>query len=210
MYGPDVNTPGSFAANCLSPDACRNGASVSSSSTCEAGTSTATCPTRSGPRPRPSINPRRCWPISRRGLLEDPRPVGGRVRTHRLLPGQARPRQLRPGSPPRCFHGLARRRRHQARDQLRQDRRLLVQHRGEPRGGPRSPCHDAPPARAGSREERLPAPRSRLPSHGRPRSRHDRPDLPDGFGPAPRPWAFSFKNRLIFEWSLIRFGRIVP
>ena len=109
-----------------------SGACGSSSSSTAAGTSTRTCPPRS---PASAATPtRRRPPWSRtskqRGLLDDTLVVwGGEFGRTVYCQGEADGHRLRPRPPSPLLHHLAGRRRHQARHDLRRDRRLRLQHR---------------------------------------------------------------------------------
>ncbi len=88
--------------------------------------------------------------LKQRGLLRrHAGRLGRRVRPHRLLPGQADRRRLRPRPSSALLHRLAGRRRHQAGHHLRRDRRLLLQHREGSGPRPRPARHD--PALPGHR-----------------------------------------------------------
>ena len=166
----------------LRPTACWRGAlpnAACASSSCfiAAGITTTTCRNLIVGQCLDTDQPVRCAdPGSERA-----RPAGGyvgrlgrRVRTNRLLPGQAHGRRLRARSSSALLHGLARRRRHEAGYHLRGDRRLLLQHHAGPGARARSARDD--PALPGNRpyaaDFQISGPP--LPADGRPWSRETR------------------------------------
>ena len=83
-------------------------------------------------------------PEGTRAPGRDPGHLGRRVRPDDLLAGRPEPRQLRPRPSPALLHHVDGRRRLAAGDDLRRDRRVLVQHRQGPGAHPRLPRHGAP------------------------------------------------------------------
>ena len=108
--------------------------------------------------------------LKQRGLLDDTLVVwGGEF-------GRTPMNEARNGSTflgrdhhPRALHDVGGRRRHQARRHHRRDRRSRLQRRRGSGRRPRSPRHDAAPARHRSREADLQVPGPRFPADGRPR-----------------------------------------
>ena len=86
-------------------------------------------------------------PQGARAARRDPGHLGRRVRPDDLLAGRPDPRELRPRPSPALLHDVDGRRRLAAGDDLRRDRRVLLQHRQGPRPHPRLPRHRPAPAR---------------------------------------------------------------
>jgi len=146
LYGPQVDTPGTFAHNCL-------------------------LARRMAERDVRCVQVfHRGWDHHRNlptnikgqskdvdqashGLIQDLKQrglgLGRRVRPHRLLPRQAGPRGLRPRPPPALLLHVAGRRRDQAGHRVRRNRRLQLQRRSRPGACPRPERHH--PASTGLR-----------------------------------------------------------
>ena len=112
----------------------------SSSSCTAAGTSTATCRRRSRGQCQDVDQPSAALvkDLKQRGLLDDTLVIwGGEFGRTVYTPGPLTEGQLRPRPSRPLLLDVAGGRRHQARDRLRRDRRLLLQHRPRSRPHPR-------------------------------------------------------------------------
>ena len=146
LYGPDSRKPGTFAANCLlARRLAERGVRFvqlyhrgwDQHSDLPAGHRAAGEGHRSALR-RPDQD------LKQRGMLDDTLVVwGGEFGRTVYCQGKLTRHQLRPRPSPALLHHVDGGRRHQTRHSYRQDRRLLLQHRGRSRPHPR-PAGDHP------------------------------------------------------------------
>ena len=149
MYGPDVLRPGSFARNCLLARRLAE-RGVRFIQLFHAGWDQhQNLPTQLKIQCNDTDQPSAALvkDLKQRGLLDDTLVIwGGEFGRTVFAQGDLNAKALWPRPPPALLHRLDGRRRDQAGDHLRRDRRLLLQRRQGPRPRPRLPGHDpAPP-----------------------------------------------------------------
>ena len=129
MYGPDVNKPGSYAANCLLARRMAERGVRFIQLYHMRWDQHGNLPSRSASQCRDTDQPSAALipDLKQRGLLDDTLVIwGGEFGRTIYSQGELTADELRPRPPPALLHDLDGRRRDQGRDDLRRDGRLLA------------------------------------------------------------------------------------